>query len=128
MALPITASILVVDDQHVATAVTQSILVRLGFTNTDISHSAADAIERIRNKRYDLVFCDWHMAPTDGPELFRQIKMAAGHKRPKFYFLTGDSHWGRMATARELGVDGILLKPQRPVELIHRLSQTLSVQ
>ncbi len=128
MALSMSASILVVDDQQVAAAVTQSILVRLGFTNTDAVNSAADAIEKIRHRRYDLVFCDWHMPQTDGPELFRQIKLTAGSKRPKFYFLTGDSRWGCMVTARDLGADGLLIKPQRPAELMQRISQTLYLQ
>jgi two-component system chemotaxis response regulator CheY len=127
MALPMSASILVVDDQQVATAVTQSILQRLGFSNTDTANSASQAIELIRNRKYDVVFCDWHMAPTDGPELFRQVKAAAGSRRPKFYFLTSDSRWACTVTARDLGAEGLLLKPQRPLELMQRLSQALSV-
>ena len=51
MALPMSASILVVDDQQVATAVTQSILQRLGFSNTDTANSASQAIELIRNRK-----------------------------------------------------------------------------
>jgi CheY-like chemotaxis protein len=127
MALSLSANILIVDDQPISIAVTQSILNRLGFMNVDTSMSAAEAIERIRSRRYDLVLSDWHMPLVDGPEFFRLIKLAAGHKRPKFYFLTGDNRWGCMATARDIGADGLLVKPSRPAELMNRLSQTLAL-
>lgn len=127
MALSQSAHILVVDDQPISVAVTEAALLRLGFRNIDTARSAGAAFESIRHRKYDLILSDWHMPEMDGPELFRQVKSAAGLKRPKFFFLTGDNGWASRVTTRELGADGLLIKPARPQDLVRTLSQALLV-
>ena len=125
MPLNSSAAILLVDDQPVSVAVTQSILTRLGYHSVDTTTSPAEALERIRTRRYEVVISYWHMPITDGPALFKQAKEAAGSRCPKFLFLTGDHRWGCMVTARDLGADGFVVKPPRPADLMERLSQSL---
>ena len=125
MAVPQTASILLVDDQPISMAVTEVALLRLGFRKIDKATSGEAAFESIRSNRYDVIFSDWHMSPMNGPALLRSVISAAGVRRPKFFFLTGDAGWASMVTARELGADGHLLKPQRPQDLVKKLSDAL---
>ncbi len=101
--------------------------MRLGFRNIDTVRSAGQAFQHICNRKYDLILSDWHMPEMNGPELFRRVKSAAGLKRPKFFFLTGDNGWASRVTTRELGADGLLVKPARPQDLVRTLSQALLV-
>ena len=120
-------SALVVDDQKTSIAVTSAALSALGFKHVEGVCTSAEALKRISEKRFDVIICDWHMAPTDGPQLFEAVKQLAGRNLPRFYFLTGDSTWGCMATARQLGADGFIIKPLRPGEIVSRLSQAFRV-
>ncbi len=128
MNLSPTTSILLVDDQQSSIAITQSILNRLGYKKVETVNSASEAFELIRTRHFDIVFSDWHMQPMNGDELLRQVKRTAGHKCPKFYFLTGDSGFGCIVTARELGADGLLVKPQRTFDLMNKIAATMKLQ
>ncbi len=128
MAISQNASILVVDDQASSSAVTQSILQKLGFTLIDQVQSASVAIEQVRKRRYDVIISDWHMAPINGPDFLKELKRVAGAKCPKFFFLTMDAGWGCMVTARDLGADGLLVKPSRPIDLLGRLSKAFGLR
>jgi two-component system chemotaxis response regulator CheY len=119
------SSVLVVDDQSSSVAVTQSILSALGFRDIDTATSVPSAVERVRSKKYDLVFSDWHMAPLDGPELYRQITKRSYPHKPRFYFLTMDGRWGCAATARQLGADGLIVKTCRPMDLFYRINEAV---
>ncbi len=123
MAYEQNVSALVVDDQKTSIAVTSAALNALGFKHVEGVCTAEEALKRIAEKRFDVIICDWHMLPTNGPQLLEAMKQLSNKNRPRFYFLTGDSTWGCMATARQLGVDGFIVKPQRPGELAGRLSQ-----
>lgn len=124
--IPNSSSILVVDDQSVSLALTQAALARLGYANVETVQSPVDAFEAIRTRRFELVLSDWHMPKMDGPELFRQVQRIAGSRRPRFFFLTADNGWAPHVACRELGADGLLIKPKRPMDMLQTLSRALS--
>lgn len=123
--IPASASILVVDDQPVALALAQTALARLGYTNVEKHLSALEACEALRHKRFDLVLSDWHMPRMDGPAFYRQIAIMLGSRRPRFFFLTADNGWASHVACRELGADGLLIKPARATDLIGILARAV---
>ena len=120
-------AVLVVDDQTSYNMVTQATLSKLGFANIDSANSVQDALRKIRSKNYGVIISDWHMSPSDGSDLLKIVKSFPGKSSPKFYFLTMDGSWGRQTTARELGADGVIVKPQRPGELRNRLCRAMGL-
>lgn len=125
MSMSARVSVLIVEDQRVSAAVTQAILLKLGFLDVDAATSATDALDRLRVKRYDVVLVDWHMPDVDGPEFIRRMRGLGLRAQPTLFFLTADTSWARLATARDLGVDRVIFKASRPNELMHNLSRAL---
>lgn len=65
--------ILIVDDNRINQVVTQRILEQKSFS-CDISDSGLDSIEKIKNKKYDLVLMDLNMPGISGLEATRLIR------------------------------------------------------
>jgi two-component system NtrC family sensor kinase len=82
-------SIVVVDDEADVAAVLAEMLEQDGHV-VDVVNNGQLALERIQEKRYDLVFSDMRMPVLDGPGLYRRLT-ALGHPLARrFIFLTGD--------------------------------------
>lgn len=52
--------------------------------------SSTEALRRLQQKEYDLVFCDIKMPHLDGQELYQEIKRRNGRLAQKMIFVTGD--------------------------------------
>ncbi len=118
-------SMLVVDDQPNSIAVATQVLRTLGYADIDRATSVEEAYNQIVNKRYAAVFCDWHMPMANGLQLLQELEQRFPRERPKFYFLTIDKNWGRMADARTNGADGFIVKCTRPILLKEKIAKAL---
>ena len=54
------------------------------------------------------------MWPMTGPELLEQVQREIRPPRPRFIFMTMDNRWSSMTTARALGAEGFIVKPDNP--------------
>jgi CheY-like chemotaxis protein len=54
------------------------------------------------------------MWPMTGPELLEQVRRELRPPIPRFVFMTMDCRWSSMTTARTLGADGFIVKPDNP--------------
>lgn len=118
-------SMLVVDDQPNSIAVTTQILKTLGYNDIDCANSVEQARKQILTKRYDGVFCDWHMPEQNGIELLRALGNEDQRIRPRFFFLSIDKNWGRLADARTNGADGYIIKCNRPMLLREKIAKAI---
>lgn len=118
-------SMLVVDDQVNSITVATQVLRTLGYSDIDKASSVEEAYNQIISKRYAAVFCDWHMPMANGLQLLQELELRFPRDRPKFYFLTIDKNWGRMADARTNGADGFIVKCNRPILLKEKIAKAL---
>ncbi|MBF0101453.1 MAG: response regulator [Desulfobacterales bacterium] len=109
--------VLVVDDSIVCCEVLKSYLERFNF-QMDVANSGKDALEMIKTKNtssenaYQLVFIDWQMPSIDGIEASRQIKQSLELAIvPKMIMVTGFGREDVMNKAKEINLDGFLIKP-----------------
>ena len=111
--------VLVVDDDPVVGKSFERVLAPKGYA---VIHAAsgAEALERLANEKYDMVYTDMRMPGMDGLEVARRIKA----KRPwlPVVIVTGYGSEESEAQAFRLGVAEFLRKPLSP-EMIDVSSQ-----
>ena len=106
--------VLVVDDSRTTSAVIRACLNELGVDNVDEVDCGEAALRMIGFKNYGVIISDWHMEPVNGPDLLKQVRARTGAIKPKFAFVTMDDRWSNITTARVLGADAFIVKPDNP--------------
>ncbi|HSH03870.1 MAG TPA: ATP-binding protein [Anaerolineae bacterium] len=107
--MPLT--ILIADDNRVSQKVTQKILHQWGYEG-DVVHNGRDAVEKVQNKRYDLVLMDIQMPVMDGYAATRYIRKEVDRSaQPYIVALTANVSVTNQAAGMSAGMDGYLGKP-----------------
>ncbi len=109
--------ILVVDDTELNLKVVDVLLRQLG-ANPELVSNGADALERMKQKEYDLVFLDHMMPVMDGIETLKQARQISDYyKNATIIALTGNAS----VTARDeylcMGFTDFLEKPILPDQM-----------
>ncbi len=109
------ARILVVDDEDLMRIGVQRILSRAGYAVTEAA-SAQQALDTLRQQRFELVITDLQMPGMDGFELLQELKQR-GSQLPVL-MLTGHGSMETVVQALRHGVNDFLAKPYQPEELL----------
>ena len=108
-----TGEILLAEDNEVNQEVAIGMLMALGC-DADVAENGIEALDAVRNKRYDLVLMDCHMPEMSGFEASRKIREYEnfqGLPRIPIVALTADVKKGIEAECADAGMDGYLSKP-----------------
>ena len=119
-------SILIVDDSVTVRKVTSRLLERAGF-DVRLAKDGIDALEKLQEKKPDLMLLDIEMPRMDGFEVATQVKNSSELKDLPIIIIssrTGDKHQTR---AFELGVNRFLGKPFQEKELLEQINQLLDI-
>ncbi|MBQ2716844.1 MAG: response regulator, partial [Clostridia bacterium] len=73
IAAPAQISILTVDDDPIITSTIQDYFRRSGY-DVDIENNPVDAIEKVRNGKYDILLLDFLMTPICGDQVVEEIR------------------------------------------------------
>jgi len=111
--------ILVVDDHFVNILVIKKVLNKYGI-NSDHTENGEEAVQKVLNNHYDMVFMDIHMPVIDEFETTRQIR-ALGFTMP-IIGLSADVSRQTILDAKESGMQDYLTKPFTRAELEKNLS------
>lgn len=111
---------LVVDDDPPLLALLCAFLRARGYT-VEASADGADALERMRAGRFNLLLTDRDMPRLDGLALCRAIRALPASDYVYTIMLTGMGEEDSLVAAMEAGVDDFLAKPLRLPELGARL-------
>jgi CheY-like chemotaxis protein len=107
-------SVLVVDDVPENLIVAQGLLAPYGF-RVDTAVSGRQAIERVKNNNYDLIFMDHMMPEMDGVETAASIRLLSEPpKRVPIVAMTANALRGMKEFYLEHGFDDYLSKPLNP--------------
>jgi PAS domain S-box-containing protein len=85
-----TLSILAVDDEPGVLEVLAEVLAADGH-RVDTAPNGVVALERLRDRQYDVVITDLRMPELDGPALYREIERVFPALRGRVILLTGDT-------------------------------------
>ncbi len=81
--------VLVVEDEAALGAAVAESLQDSGFA-VDRASDGLEALERLRQKPYDLIICDLKMPRLDGTQLYRELELTKPEMTRRIMFVTGD--------------------------------------
>ncbi|MDY0746536.1 response regulator [Paucibacter sp. R3-3] len=122
--------VLVVDDNAPAREVMSVMLEALSF-KVSTAASGMQALEEIKSadggdEPFDAVLLDWQMPGMDGIETARAIRATALRQTPRLMMVTGHGHEELVNSARQAGMEQVLLKPVNQSTLFDSVIQMFS--
>jgi two-component system NtrC family sensor kinase len=82
-------NVLIVDDEPTIVSLLREIVAAEGH-RVDVAANGAQALTKLQQQPYDLIFCDIKMPYLNGRELYQEMKQCNGALTQKMVFVTGD--------------------------------------
>jgi CheY-like chemotaxis protein/HPt (histidine-containing phosphotransfer) domain-containing protein len=109
--------ILVVEDSDINRKLAIGMLRKFGYA-PDVAQDGSEAVEMVRQQRYDLVFMDLQMPVMDGLEATRHIvAMLPPQRRPRIVAMTANALPADRQRCIDAGMDDYIAKPILPVSV-----------
>ncbi len=113
-------NILIVEDTDNNFMLLQAILKKYN-PNIDRSIYGKDAIEKVRNKKYDIILMDIQLPDTNGYEVTKEIRLF--NKNVPIIAQTAFAMYDNVVKALEVGCNDFLTKPIKSKKLISMIEQ-----
>ena len=110
MALDPFMPVLVVDDHGATIQIIRALLRQVGPVDIDDANNGAEALTKMRLKRYGLVISEWLLEPMTGNDLLREVRSDPGLRRIPFIVI-GESHSENVIAAKRAGANIYIVKP-----------------
>lgn len=109
--MDLSLKILVVDDFATMRKILNNILKEMGFTNISEAANGKTALEKLKNGKFGLVFCDWNMPGMLGIDLLKIIRSDNELKALPFVMVTAETMKDNIIKAVKAGVTSYIEKP-----------------
>ncbi|MCC7037822.1 MAG: response regulator [Alphaproteobacteria bacterium] len=110
-ATPSSPAVLVIDDHMIIRQVVEQNLKNMGFADIDTAGSAAEALERMAVRNYDIIFVDWIMPGKSGYALMQECREERKFDDVAFVMVTSESDERHMIEALKAGATSYIIKP-----------------
>ena len=117
-------SILVVEDEEDIQQLVSYNLVRAGF-DVDCADSGEEALQRVREKKPDLILLDLMLPGIDGSEICRVLRREEETREVVIIMLTAKGEDDDVMAGLDLGADDYITKPFSPGVLVSRIKAAL---
>jgi len=118
--------VLVADDCSMNRYVMKDMLNQLGVA-PDIAASGNEALEQLRNKKYDIIMLDIQMPGLSGFDVIKEYrKLHPAAESVPIVVVTGDATQEVYDECSQLGVSRFLLKPVDHSKLVHAIASLIS--
>ena len=103
--------VLIVDDFKMMLCILHNLLKKIGINAVDEATDGADALKRLKERKYDLIISDDNMYPMTGFELLQEIRADHKLKDVPFIMVSGESRSESIVAAQQAGVSNYIVKP-----------------
>ncbi|MEW6679676.1 MAG: response regulator [bacterium] len=110
-------SILLVEDEEDLVETGKTFLIDAGY-EVDTAYDGLEAMEKIYEKRYDLILLDITIPEMDGYQVLRMLKNDPSYKDTPVVLVTAKTLKADKFRGMETGADEYLTKPYNPSELL----------
>ena len=117
--------LLICEDNLLVMKTLSVVLKREGF-ETDTAEDGNEALSLLQNNEYDLLILDIHLPYHSGLELLKFVRSELRKDTPAI-ILTAFSDHQMQLQAKELGIDGNIVKPFSPSDLILKIKSILKM-
>ncbi len=115
--------ILVVDDFSTMRKIVKNVLKQLGYNNIEEAENGAEALQKLRSKKFDFVVSDWNMPNMDGLEMLKAIRSDAELKHLPVLMVTAEAEKDKVIAAIKAGVNNYIVKPFTAETLKQKMEQ-----
>lgn len=105
-----TLRILTVDDIKMNQKLVAGLLKKHGL-KTDVANNGKEALQKLEEQQYDIIFMDCHMPVMDGFETTKEIVAKYGESRPAIVAITASSMKEDVEKCYASGMDDFISKP-----------------
>jgi DNA-binding response OmpR family regulator len=105
---------LVIDDHLIIRQVLEQNLRGMGFTNIDTVVDYQSAQEKMKQRRYDIVFVDWILPGKSGYSLMQEYRQERDYDDIAFVMVTTETDERHMIEALKAGATSYIMKPVTP--------------
>ena len=119
------ARILVVDDEAAMRRMVLRMLHRLGYANVE-ENDGKTVLNKLKLYPYDLVICDWRMAPNTGLEVLEFVRADPDLKALPFILLTAETTDAAVTAALSTGASDYIAKPFSAQTLATKVERVLA--
>jgi two-component system chemotaxis response regulator CheY len=120
--------VLIVEDRQVMLKIIRRLMVQLGYAKVDEAANGVQALEKIRQKQYDLILSDWNMDSMSGFDLLKIVRAEPATRDTPFVLVTAESKPENILAAKAAGASGYLVKPFKLDVLEKTLDHVLAAQ
>ena len=114
---------LVVDDFSTMRRIVRNLLKELGYTNVDEAEDGVQALNKLRNDKFDFVVSDWNMPNMDGLTMLKQIRTDDALKHLPVLMVTAEAKKENIIEAAKAGASGYVVKPFTAATLDEKLGK-----
>lgn len=115
--------VLLVEDDHSMRYLVRDVLKAFGVGEVETATDGAAAYDILQRYAADIVIADWVMAPMNGLDFLRKVRMSEDSPNPfvPMIMLTGHTQRHRVMACRAAGVTSYMAKPIAPEALYNRI-------
>jgi two-component system chemotaxis response regulator CheY len=118
-------SVMCIDDDPVIRSVVRFALQRLGCRDVVLAHGGTEALDLCAGRRFDLLICDFQMAPMTGLAFLRELAATGLGEGWPVIMLSAESGPATIQEAHDLGVCAWVGKPVSAQVLIENVGTVL---
>lgn len=104
-------NILIVDDHMIMRNLVQGVANNLGLRQFKTASDGQDALDKIKQEKFDIILADWNMPKLSGEELLKILRSDSTYDKTAFVMITAESENVKKLEILSLGATAYLNKP-----------------
>ncbi len=122
----IDGKVLFVEDSPTMRRIIMNTLKRIGISDIIEAENGNDALGKLGNQEIGLVLTDWNMPEMNGEQLVKHLRGDAQYQDVPIVMITTRGMREDIITAKQIGVDGYVVKPFTPDVLKQKIDQIIT--